>query len=252
MTPKIRIEGVSKQFDANIALQRVSLEIAENSFTCLLGPSGCGKSTLLNMVAGFVTPSSGRILVDGSEVRGASADRGVVFQEYALFPWRTALRNVAFGPFIRGKPRAQQVDTAQRYLKLVGLSGHEQKFPSELSGGMKQRVEIARALANHPSVLLMDEPFGALDAQTREVLQEEMLRIWQHERKTVIFVTHSISESIFLADRIVVMGTKPGSIKEVLDIELEHPRDRTSPEFVALDRRIKQFVREEVEKLGVI
>ncbi|NJO21912.1 MAG: ATP-binding cassette domain-containing protein [Sphingomonadales bacterium] len=252
MRSKIRIEGVSKQFDASVALQRVSLEIAENSFTCLLGPSGCGKSTLLNMIAGFVTPSSGRILVDGSEVRGASADRGVVFQEYALFPWRTTLQNVAFGPFIRGKPRAEQVETAQEYLKLVGLSGHEQKFPNELSGGMKQRVAIARALANHPSVLLMDEPFGALDAQTREVLQEEMLRIWQHERKTVIFVTHSISESIFLADCIVVMGTKPGSIKEVLDIDLKHPRDRTSPEFVALDRRIKQLVREEVEKLGVI
>jgi NitT/TauT family transport system ATP-binding protein len=250
--PKIRIEGVSKQFDGTIALQKVSLEIAQNSFTCLLGPSGCGKSTLLNMVAGFLTPTSGRILVDGSEVRGASADRGVVFQEYALFPWRTALQNVAFGPFIRRRPRSEQVKTAQQYLDLVGLSGHEQKFPSELSGGMKQRVAIARSLANHPSVLLMDEPFGALDAQTREVLQEEMLRIWQHERKTVIFVTHSISESIFLADRIVVMATRPGSIKEVLDIELEHPRDRTSPEFVALDRRIKQLVREEVEKLGVM
>ena len=249
---KISIQGVSKQFDAGaLALGRIDLDLQENSFTCLLGPSGCGKSTLLGMVAGFVAPTTGQVLVDGVAVRGAGADRGVVFQEYALFPWRTALQNVAFGPMIRRLPTAEQAGIAERYLDLVGLAGHGGKFPSELSGGMKQRVAIARALANNPTVLLMDEPFGALDAQTREILQEEMLRIWQQDRKTVVFVTHSISESVFLADRIVVMATRPGVIKEVIDVDLPHPRDRGTAGFVALERRIKLLVREEVQKLGV-
>jgi NitT/TauT family transport system ATP-binding protein len=253
MRTKIRIDGVSKTFDNGLtALARVSLDLAENSFTCLLGPSGCGKSTLLGMIAGFVQPTAGRVLVDGAPVRGASADRGVVFQEYALFPWRTALENVEFGPLIRRVSRAERRRIAMDHLDLVGLKGHETKFPSELSGGMKQRVAIARALANNPSILLMDEPFGALDAQTREILQEEMLRIWQQARKTVVFVTHSISESLFLADRVVVMATKPGSIKTVIDVDLPHPRERTDPSFIALERRVKQLVREEVDKLGVM
>jgi NitT/TauT family transport system ATP-binding protein len=251
--PKIQIEGVTKRYTADsLALARVDLELAESSFTCLLGPSGCGKSTLLNMVAGFVPPTEGQILVDGVEVDGASADRGVVFQEYALFPWRTALDNIAFGPMIRRLPRVERQAVAERYLALVGLAGHGAKFPSELSGGMKQRVAIARALANGPSVLLMDEPFGALDAQTRETMQEELLRIWEQDRKTVVFVTHSISEAIFLSDRIVVMATRPGSVKAVIDVPLAHARERSTPEFVALERHIKQLVREEVEKLGVI
>ena len=250
---KIRIEGVSKTFDNGLtALARVYLELAENSFTCLLGPSGCGKSTLLGMIAGFVQPTSGRVLVDGTEVIGAGAARGVVFQEYALFPWRTALENVEFGPLVRRLPRAERRRVAMEHLAMVGLKGHETKFPTELSGGMKQRVAIARALANNPSVLLMDEPFGALDAQTREILQEEMLRIWQQDRKTVVFVTHSISESLFLADRVVVMATKPGCIKAIIDVDLPHPRERTDPEFIRLERQVKQMVREEVDKLGVI
>ena len=249
---KIRIEGVSMTFDNGVtALERVNLALAENSFTCLLGPSGCGKSTLLGMIAGFVQPTAGRVLVDGVPVSGASADRGVVFQEYALFPWRTAIGNVEFGPLMRRQPRAQRRSLALDYLALVGLAGHESKYPSELSGGMKQRVAIARAFANSPSVLLMDEPFGALDAQTREILQEEMVRIWQGERKTVVFVTHSISESLFLADRIVVMATKPGTIKAVIDVDLPHPRERTEPAFIALEREVKHLVREEVDKLGV-
>jgi NitT/TauT family transport system ATP-binding protein len=253
MRTKIRIDGVSKTFDNGLtALARVSLDLAENSFTCLLGPSGCGKSTLLGMIAGFVQPTAGRVLVDGAPVRGASADRGVVFQEYALFPWRTALENVEFGPLIRRVSRAERRRIAMDHLDLVGLKGHETKFPSELSGGMKQRVAIARALANNPSILLMDEPFGALDAQTREILQEEMLRIWQQARKTVVFVTHSISESLFLADRVVVMATKPGSIKAIIDVDLPHPRERTDPSFIALERQVKQLVREEVDKLGVM
>jgi NitT/TauT family transport system ATP-binding protein len=249
---KIRIEGVSMTFDNGVtALEDVTLELAENSFTCLLGPSGCGKSTLLGMIAGFVQPTAGRVLVDGAQVNGASADRGVVFQEYALFPWRTAIGNVEFGPLIRRLPREQRRSIALDYLALVGLAGHESKYPSELSGGMKQRVAIARAFANSPSVLLMDEPFGALDAQTREILQEEMLRIWQRERKTVVFVTHSISESLFLADRVVVMATKPGTIKTVIDVDLPHPRERTESSFIALERKVKHLVREEVDKLGV-
>jgi NitT/TauT family transport system ATP-binding protein len=252
-TTKIRIDNVSKRYTAGVmALERIDLELAESSFTCLLGPSGCGKSTLLNMIAGFIEPTEGRVLVDGVEVDGASADRGVVFQEYALFPWRTALDNVAFGPMIRRLPRAKQREVARRYLALVGLADHADKFPSELSGGMKQRVAIARALANGPSVLLMDEPFGALDAQTRETMQEELLRIWQQDRKTMVFVTHSISEALFLSDRIVVMATRPGAVKAVINVPLEHPRERSAPEFVSLERRIKQLVREEVEKLGII
>ncbi|MCR0983744.1 ABC transporter ATP-binding protein [Roseomonas pecuniae] len=250
-TAKIRIRGVSKRFGDAVALQDVGLDLAPNSFTCLLGPSGCGKSTLLNMIAGFAEPSAGQVLVDGQPVHGPSADRGVVFQEYALFPWRTALDNVAFGPMLRGRSRAEQREIGRRYLALVGLAGHEDKYPGNLSGGMKQRVAIARALANDPSVLLMDEPFGALDAQTREVLQEELLAIWERHRKTVVFVTHSISESIFLADRIVVMATRPGAVKEVIDLDLPRPRDRSDPAFTALERRIKELVRAEVQKLGV-
>jgi NitT/TauT family transport system ATP-binding protein len=253
MLAKISIEGVSKSFaPGSIAVRGVDLALAENSFTCLLGPSGCGKSTLLGMIAGFVAPSEGRVLVDGVPVTGASADRGVVFQEYALFPWRTALGNVAFGPMVARKPRAEQEAIARRYLALVGLAGHEDKYPTQLSGGMKQRVAIARALANQPSVLLMDEPFGALDAQTRETLQEEMLRIWQQDRKTVVFVTHSISESLFLADRVVVMGTRPGRVKAVIDVDLDHPRDRADRGFIELERHLKHLVREEVLKLGVV
>jgi len=249
----IQVEGVSKSYTPDaLALDEVSLELAENSFTCLLGPSGCGKSTLLNMIAGFIEPTTGRVLVGGREVTGAGADRGVVFQEYALFPWRTAAENVEFGPMVRGLPRAERRAAARRYLALVGLAEHEGKYPSELSGGMKQRVAIARALANHPSVLLMDEPFGALDAQTREVMQEELLRIWEQDKKTVVFVTHSISESIFLADRIVVMATRPGTVKEIVDVALPHPRDRSGAEFVALEREVQRLVREEVAKLGIV
>jgi NitT/TauT family transport system ATP-binding protein len=249
---KILIEGVAKAYNDQPALSPVDLALEENSFTCLLGPSGCGKSTLLNIIAGFVPPTTGRVLVDGIAVVAASADRGVVFQEYALFPWRTALTNVEFGPLMRRRRSSERRAIARRYLELVGLKEHEAKYPKALSGGMRQRVAIARALANGPSVLLMDEPFGALDAQTREVLQEELLRIWEQERKTVVFVTHSISEAIYLADHIVVMATQPGAIKALIDVTLCRPRDRSAPDFVRLERDIKRLVREEIEKLGVV
>ena len=226
------------------ALAQVNLELAENSFTCLLGPSGCGKSTLLGMIAGFVQPTAGRVLVDGAQVSGASPDRGVVFQEYALFPWRTAIGNVEFGPLMRRLSRAQRRSIALDYLALVGLAGHEGKYPSELSGGMKQRVAIARAFANSPSVLLMDEPFGALDAQTREILQEELLRVMQRpdERKTMVFITHSIDEAILLGDRIAVMSARPGRIQDMLDVPFARPRDgnalRADPRFAELRAHI--------------
>jgi NitT/TauT family transport system ATP-binding protein len=249
---KIRIEGVSKSYDSgNLVLNRVDIDVLDGSLTCLLGPSGCGKSTLLSMVAGFIRPSRGRVVVDRAEITAPSADRGIVFQDYALFPWRTALQNVMFGPTIRRLPRKECREIAMHYLAMVGLDAHAQKLPRQLSGGMKQRVAIARALANRPSVLLMDEPFGALDAQTRESLQEETLRIRQLERNTVLFVTHSISESLYLADRIVVMATRPGAVKRIFDVDLPYPRERLGAAFLGLEQQIKELVREEVVKLGV-
>jgi NitT/TauT family transport system ATP-binding protein len=235
-----------------IAVHDVSLEMRHEHFVCLLGPSGCGKSTLLNMIAGFVMPTSGRILVDDRPVTGPGRDRGVVFQEYALFPWRTALQNAEFGPLVRGVPGPERRSIAERYLALVGLGEHLHKYPRELSGGMKQRVAIARALANDPAVLLMDEPFGALDAQTREVMQEELLKIWLGERKTIAFVTHSISESIYLADDVVVMTARPGRIKEIVRVDLPRPRERGSPEFTAIARHVERLVKEEVRKAGLV
>src|SRR6516165_3971140 len=249
---KVRIDGVSQSFEqGQLVLDRINLDVIDGSLTCLLGPSGCGKTTLLNMVAGFIRPSRGRVIVDGIEVTAPSADRGIVFQDYALFPWRTAVENVEFGPKIRRMSKTECRDIAMHYLTMVNLEAHAHKLPRQLSGGMKQRVAIARALANRPSVLLMDEPFGALDAQTRESLQEEVLRIRQLERNTIVFVTHSISESLYLADRIVLMATRPGSIKQILNIDLPYPRDRLSPAFLQLEQGIKQLVREEVRKLGV-
>ena len=247
MRPKIMIENVTKTYDTGMtALARMSLEIEEGTFISLLGPSGCGKSTLLNMVAGFVQKTSGRISVDGREVVGPGGDRGMVFQEYALFPWLTALDNIAFGPSLKGLSKRQRMATARHYLDLVGLSAHADKFPSELSGGMKQRVAIARALANAPSVLLMDEPFGALDAHTRETLQDELLAIWETERRTVLFVTHSVDEAVFLSDRVVLMGANPGHVREIFEINLPRPRRRDIDDFVAIERRIHAMMRERV------
>ncbi len=250
---KIHVNGVCKVYDTGmLALDRVSMQIAEGSFTSLLGPSGCGKSTLLNMIAGFVPPTTGLITVDDRSVQGPGADRGMVFQEYALFPWRTAAANVAFGPMIQRKSPGEQQAIVEHYLKMVGLQEHASKYPSALSGGMKQRVAIARALANGASILLMDEPFGALDAQTRETLQEELLGIWHQERKTIVFVTHSVAEALFLSDRIALMATRPGRIRKIFEITLPHPRDRTSIAFVEIEREIHHMIREETRALGTI
>jgi ABC-type nitrate/sulfonate/bicarbonate transport system ATPase subunit len=252
---KCDVRDVSKVYFSGdtdmIAVDRVSLAIQTGLFVCLLGPSGCGKSTLLNMIAGFVSPTAGEILVDSRPVTGPGPDRGVVFQEYALFPWRTALENVAFGPSLRGGSKLEREATARRYLDLVGLGAHAGKYPTELSGGMKQRVAIARALANEPSMLVMDEPFGALDAQTREVMQEELLRIWLAERTTIVFVTHSISESVFLADEVVVVTARPGRVKAVIPVDLPRPRDRGSAAFQRIVRELENLVKEEVRRAGL-
>ncbi len=250
---KIQVRGLSRTFLAAgreaPALVDVDLDIAEREFVCLLGPSGCGKSTLLNIVAGFLRPTAGDVLVDGRPVTGPGADRGVVFQEYVLFPWLTVAANVEFGPRLQGAPAATRRSAAARYLEMVGLAAHAEKYPVQLSGGMKQRVAIARALANNPDVILMDEPFGALDAQTREVLQDELGRIQRLEHKTVLFVTHSIREAVYLADRVVVMTSAPGRIKQVFTIKLPEVRDRFAPEFTQYESEITRTVKEEVAKV---
>ena len=252
-TPKIEIRGVDKEFTVEgrpaLALAGIDLEVAEHQLVCLLGPSGCGKSTLLNIVAGFLQPSAGEVFVDGRPVTGPGADRGVVFQEYVLFPWLTVAGNVEFGPRLGKVAAEERRAIAARYLELVGLGAHADKFPIQLSGGMKQRVAIARALANNPAVILMDEPFGALDAQTRETLQDELSRIQRVEHKTILFVTHSIREAVYLADSVVVMTSAPGRIKEVFDIALPTPRDRFAGEFTRVESEITRVVKEEVAKV---
>jgi NitT/TauT family transport system ATP-binding protein len=250
VTTKIQVAAVSKAFGNGVpALGPIDLDVAERELVCLLGPSGCGKSTLLNIVAGFLAPTTGRVLVGGTPVTGPGADRGVVFQEYVLFPWLTVAGNVEFGLTLKGVTAEERGRTAARYLEMVGLRAHAEKFPVQLSGGMKQRVAIARALANSPAIILMDEPFGALDAQTREVLQDELSRIQRVEHKTIIFVTHSIREAVYLAERVVVMTSAPGRIKQVFDIKLADIRDRFAPEFTQYEAEITRVVKEEVAKV---
>ena len=249
---KARFDEVTKRFgsgaDSVLALEPVSLDIAENAFVCLLGPSGCGKSTLLNILAGFETPTTGQVLMDGEPVRGPDPRRGVVFQQGALFTWMSVQDNVAFGPLATGKSAAEAARIAARYLDMVGLTSFAKRYPYELSGGMQQRVGIARALANDPQILLMDEPFAALDAQTRELLQEEIKRIWQSTRKTMLWITHSIEEALFLATDIVVMSARPGRIKArfapqfALSVD---PGVVTSAEFVRMKADIFGLLREE-------
>jgi NitT/TauT family transport system ATP-binding protein len=249
----IQVRALSRAFVADgratPALLDIDLDVAEREFVCILGPSGCGKSTLLNLVAGFLRPSAGEILVNGRAVTGPGADRGVVFQEYVLFPWLTVAGNVEFGLRLSGVAADARRRTVARYLDLVGLTAHAAKYPVQLSGGMKQRVAIARALANNPAIILMDEPFGALDAQTREVLQDELGRIQRVEHKTVLFVTHSIREAVYLADRVVVMTSAPGRIKQILTIKLPDVRDRFAPEFTHYESELTRLVKEEVAKV---
>jgi ABC-type nitrate/sulfonate/bicarbonate transport system ATPase subunit len=230
------------------ALLPVDLDIAPGEFLVVVGPSGCGKSTMLNILAGLTQPSAGEARVGDVLVKGPDIERGMVFQDYALFPWLDVIGNVVFGLERKGIARRARREVAMRYLEMVGLADFAEKRPSELSGGMKQRVAIARTFATEPSIIFMDEPFGALDALTRRHLQHELLRIWQKHRKTVVFITHSVVEAIYLADRIVLMTARPGRIKTVLKVDLTHPRDPTSDEFRAIERRVYADLDEELVK----
>ncbi|HEY5678079.1 MAG TPA: ABC transporter ATP-binding protein [Myxococcales bacterium] len=251
MTPAaIRVDRATRRFrdrdgSARDALSEVSLQIHAGEFVCLLGPSGCGKTTLLNLVAGFDRPTSGRVLAHGREVTGPDRSRMCIFQSYALFPWRSVLGNVEYGLEVHGVPRAQRHGVAEEFLRLVGLESFASHHPHQLSGGMQQRVALARALAVDPETLLMDEPFGALDALTRMRLQDEIARIAMERRKTILFVTHDVEESVFLADRIVVMAPSPGRIQRIIDVPLPRPRCRTNDGFVALRAEV-------LRELGVV
>jgi NitT/TauT family transport system ATP-binding protein len=241
----IRIEALRKQFGQMKALDGIDLRIDDGEFVCLLGPSGCGKSTLLNCIAGFIEKTDGVLEVNGKAVRGPGPDRAMVFQEYALFPWMTVAQNVAFGLEIRGDSKVAAATIVDQLLVKLQLREFRDRFPKDLSGGMRQRVAIARALAIDSPTLLMDEPFGALDALTRRTLQDELLRVWAELKKTIVFVTHGIEESIYLADRVVAMTYRPGTVKKILPIALPRPRDPSSPEFNALKKEITQLVMEE-------
>ena len=250
--PHIVISGVNKIFRTDekelVALKDINLEIPRGQFTCLLGPSGCGKSTLLNAVAGFALPTSGTIYADGNKVTAPGPERGMVFQEYALFPWMTVEDNIGFGLEIKGAPKAEIKIRVDALLAMLSLSDFKARFPKDLSGGMRQRVAIARVLALDSPIMLMDEPFGALDALTRRNLQDELLRIWAELKKTILFVTHSIEEAIYLADRIVVMTYRPGTVKRDIMVDLPRERDPASPEFNALKRELGQLVMEEQQR----
>jgi NitT/TauT family transport system ATP-binding protein len=245
----ILVRGVSKTFPIPggevVALKDIDLSINKGEFVCLLGPSGCGKSTLLNAVAGFSNPTAGTITVEGQAISAPGPDRGMVFQEYALFPWMTVAQNVAFGLEIKGMARAAINTRVDELLVMLKLADFRDRFPKDLSGGMRQRVAIARVLALDPPVLLMDEPFGALDSLTRRSLQDELLRIWAQMKKTIIFVTHSIEESIYLADRIVVMTYRPGTIKADVYVDMPRPRDGSTQPFNDLKRQLSVLVTEE-------
>jgi NitT/TauT family transport system ATP-binding protein len=238
----LTIRGVTKRFsmgdDEVEALETIDLEIARGEFICLVGASGCGKSTLLRIIAGFEQPTTGEIRIDGKNVTRPGSDRGMVFQDYALFPWMTVRQNISFGPRQRGLPRKEIEDISDEFLKLVGLDRFADRYPNQLSGGMKQRVAIARVLANNANILLMDEPFGAIDALTREQLQRELQQICSRTGVTTIFVTHSVEEAVLLADRVLVMSAGPGRIDGDFDIKLSRPRDVSSPEFNALRRSV--------------
>jgi NitT/TauT family transport system ATP-binding protein/sulfonate transport system ATP-binding protein len=238
------VDGVSKVFGNTKALERIDLAIEDNDFLCILGPSGCGKSTLLRIVAGLEVPSTGKVLLDGQPVERPGPDRGMVFQSYTLFPWLTVEKNIMFG-------RRSTAEKARQLIAQVGLKGFENHYPKQLSGGMQQRTALARALANDPKILLLDEPFGALDNQTRALMQELLLGIWEADRKTVLFVTHDIEEAIFMANRVAVMSARPGRLKSIVPIALPHPRHykmKTAPEFSAYKAQLTEEIRLEAMK----
>jgi NitT/TauT family transport system ATP-binding protein len=251
---KVRPSGAKKDSEPKTftALDNVSISVKPGEFLVLVGPSGSGKSTLLDLIAGLAKPSSGRILIDGREVTGPALDRAVVFQQYALLPWKTAIANVEFGLEIKGVGRTERRERAQHFIDMVGLSGFEARYPHELSGGMKQRVAIARSLAYDPQVLLMDEPFAALDAQTKETLQDELLRIWKASGKTVVFITHGIEEAVYLGQRVAVLTSRPGRLKAIVDVPFvqrsENEDIRSSPEFAKIRHEVWSLLHDEVVK----
>jgi NitT/TauT family transport system ATP-binding protein len=233
--------------DPVTALTNVNFDVADGEFCAILGHSGCGKTTLLNLVAGFEAPSGGSITVDGAPVSGPGWERTMIFQDYALFPWATVRENIAFGLEMKKVPQAERAAIVAHHIDLVGLEGFAERYPHQLSGGMRQRVAIARALAVSPRVLLMDEPFAALDDQNRRYMQQELVRIWRREPKTVMLVTHSIDEAILLADRIVVMTSRPGRIKQQVGVELDRPRDEDSAAYLALKRQLRRLIQDGVD-----
>jgi NitT/TauT family transport system ATP-binding protein len=245
MQPKIVFDNVTRRFEladnAFVALDRFSLDVADGEFVTVVGPSGCGKSTALNIAAGLLAPSDGEVLVDGQAVEGPGPERGMIFQQYALFPWLTVRQNVEFGLRVKGEPAARRREKASYFIDLVGLGDFADALPKTLSGGMKQRCAIARAYAVDPSVLLMDEPFGALDALTRVQMQDQLLETLSRERRTVMFITHDVDEAVYLANRVIVMAARPGRLKEIITVELPYPRTeeiRLSAEFTAIRNRV--------------
>ena len=254
MPPLIRATDItlvfkSKNRDPVTALNQLSLEIAKSEFVSIVGPSGCGKSTFLNLLLGLVRPDSGALQIDGKPITGPGQERAMVFQEFGLLPWRTVMANVELGLELKGIAAARRTERAMELIRLVGLKGFERHYPHELSGGMKQRVGLARALATEPEVLLMDEPFAALDAQTRDLMQMELLQIWERTHKTVLFVTHSIEEAAYLSDRVIVMTARPGRAKQIVNIALSRPRDyemRLTPEFNDIKLKIWEVLKEEL------
>ncbi len=257
MAGDIRLEHVTREYPTQggrgvplLAIDDVSLDVTDSEFLCLVGPSGCGKSTLLRMIAGLDSVSRGHVLIDGKPVAGPSPKVGFVFQEYTLFPWRTVQKNVEFGLELKKTPPQQRREIADKYIDMVGLSNFRDSYPYQLSGGMKQRTAIARTLAVGPEILLMDEPFGALDAQTRNILQAQLLDIWNREKIKIVFVTHSVDEAVFLADKVAVMTARPGRIKEIVDIRIPRPRIRTDPEVNQVRDAILKSLFAEVKKLS--
>jgi NitT/TauT family transport system ATP-binding protein len=244
---KLEIRNLNQSFlrdDGSrlVVLDNISLEVNDKEFVCILGSSGCGKTTLLRMIAGLDTAESGSIVLDGEEMKGTNPKVGMVFQEYSLFPWRTVIDNIAFGLEMQGMKKEERFRVAEQYLGLVNLTQFRDSFPSELSGGMRQRVAVARALALDPVLLLMDEPFGALDAQTRNMLQKELLDIQEATKKTIIFITHSVDEAVYLSDRIIVLTPRPGRVCRIFPVGLPRPRDRTSPEFAQVRREVLDLI----------
>lgn len=253
MQPKLQLRDITMTFrtrrgDEVLAVDDLSLDVNDREFICIVGPSGCGKSTLLRVVAGLVQPAQGEVLLDGHPITEPGADRGMVFQSYTLFPWHTVRGNIEFGLKLKPMSASQRAEIVNQHIEMVGLRGFENSYPKELSGGMMQRVAIARALANDPEILLMDEPFGALDAQTRTIMQELLVTLWQRTPKTILFVTHDIDEALFLGDRVYVMTARPGRIKQILDVKLPRPRSfetTTESEFIQQKRIIFEAIKEE-------